>query len=119
MKRILCVDDDPFTCELIKIYLVDAPYELAFAKDLAGSLQLAKSQHFDLYLIDERLPDGSGIDFAREIRTFDSRTPIIFHSASAYAQDIRKGLDAGAQAYITKPSDPDEVVKAIKSIIGT
>jgi DNA-binding response OmpR family regulator len=117
-KRILCVDDHTDTCELIEFYLGDAGYEVIIARGIADSLPLIKKMHFDLYLIDEILRDGTGVELAHRIRAFDSTTPLVFHSASAHARDIRRGLDAGAQAYITKPSDPDEVIKIIKTLIA-
>jgi DNA-binding response OmpR family regulator len=116
--RILCVDDDTDACELIEFYLGDVGYEVVIAKGVADSLLLIKKVHFDLYLIDEILRDGTGTELAHQIRAFDSTTPLVFHSASASARDIRRGLDAGAQTYITKPSDPDEVIEIIKTLIA-
>ncbi|HKX28777.1 MAG TPA: response regulator [Blastocatellia bacterium] len=120
-KRILCVEDDLDACEQIQVSLTLhhlEQYELVFATDLASGIQLAKGLHFDLYLIDDLLPDGAGLDLARWIRTFDSRTPLVIHSASAYAEDVRLGLEVGAQAYLTKPSDPNHIVEVIKTLVS-
>jgi DNA-binding response OmpR family regulator len=114
--RILYVDEDTDACELIEFYLGDAGYEVVIAAGIADSLLLIRKMHFDLYLIDG-LRDGTGLELANQIRAFDSTTPLVFHSASAYARDIRRGLDAGAQTYITKPSDPDDVIKIITYLI--
>lgn len=112
-KRILCVEDDSDTCELVATYLELTGYEVITAHSFAEALEQVRDGHFDLYFIDKLLPDGSGLALAHEIRTLDSETPIIFHSASAYAADIAQGLEAGAQAYITKPSDPNIVLETI------
>ena len=116
-KRILCVDDDPETCYLTQTYLEMEGYEVIIASSAAEGLRLAKSQRFDLYLFDSGLPDEPGVDLAQQIRMFDSATPIIFHSGHAYDADIRKGVNAGAQAYITKPSNPNEVIEVINTLI--
>jgi CheY-like chemotaxis protein len=117
-KRILCVDDDSDNCELVKTYLGLAGYEVITASTISEGLRLAQEQHFDLYLIELRFPEGSGADLARRIHSFDPKTPLVFHSASAYAQDIQEGMDAGAQAYITKPSDPLAVIEIVKNLIN-
>jgi DNA-binding response OmpR family regulator len=117
-KRILCVDDDIDTCELTQ-FILGKDYELTFANSVADGLHLASIERFDLYIIDERLPDGSGADLTRQIRTFDAKKPLIFHTASAYDDDIRRGMEAGAQAYIIKPSIPSELIETVKALIVT
>ena len=117
-KRILCVEDNTEDCELLKIYLELEDFEVVFARTMAEGFSKAKSDRFDLHLIDEHLPDGLGTDLTRQIRVLDSTTPIVFYSARAYESDIQRGLDAGAQAYITKPSDPNQVLEIIKTLIA-
>jgi DNA-binding response OmpR family regulator len=117
-RRILCVEDNAEDCELLKTYLELEDYEVVFAHTMADGFHKAKSERFNLYLIDERLPDGLGSTLTRQIRVFDSKTPLIFYSASAYESDIQRGLDAGAQVYITKPSDPNQVIEVIKTLIA-
>ena len=116
-KRILCVEDNAEDCDLLKTYLELEDYEVVFAHTGTEGFRMAKSERFDLHLIDECLPDGLGTDLTREIRVFDSTTPIVFYSASAYESDIQRGLDAGAQIYITKPCDPNHVIEIIKTLV--
>jgi DNA-binding response OmpR family regulator len=116
--RILCIDDDLEACDLVKTYLGLEGFEVVLAYTLAEGLSKAKAESFDLYLINERLPDGSGVDLAHQIRDVDLETPIVFLSASAYAGDIQRGLDAGAQAYITKPAAPETVIETLRNLIA-
>jgi DNA-binding response OmpR family regulator len=117
-KRVLCVEDNPDDCDLIKTYLGWEDIEVVFAGTSAEGLLKAKTDRFDLFLIDEALPDGSGVDLTLQIRDFDTTTPILFHSAHCYASSIEKAFQAGAQQYIKKPSVPDDVVRIIKTHLG-
>lgn len=114
-KRVLCVEDNPDDCDLIKTYLGWENIEVVFAGTSAEGLFKAKSERFDLYLIDETLPDGSGTDLTLQIRDFDKATPILFHSAYGYAPVIEKAIRAGAQQYIKKEGNMDDVVRTIKT----
>jgi DNA-binding response OmpR family regulator len=88
-------------------------YSLAFARDFDEGLRLAWRRCFDLYILDNWLPDGSGIGLCRLIREFDPRTPILFYSAAAYARDIWEALRAGAQEYLVKPVSPDSLAQTV------
>ena len=113
-KRILYVDDDVDMVEVIKLFLSD--YEVSSAYTLPEGLHLARIQYFDLYLLDNWLADESGIELCRLIRQFDSNTPIIFISAAAYEHDMLEAMMAGAQAYLKKPVDLDQLAGIIRSL---
>jgi len=76
-----------------------------------------QDQPFDLYLLDLWLPDGIGLELARAIREVDNETPIVFFSAAAYETDRFEAMQAGAQAYLTKPAKPSELCRVISSLI--
>jgi two-component system OmpR family response regulator len=88
-------------------------YDVPVARTCADALKLAEAEGFDLYLLDHRLPDGSGIELCREIRAFDSRTPILFCSAAAREADRQAALAAGAQGYLIKPISLEELDSAV------
>ncbi|HWO02821.1 MAG TPA: response regulator [Blastocatellia bacterium] len=117
--RILCAENYEDTREYLVIWLGRAGYEVTTSDTVAECVELAASRHFHLYLIGERFPDGSGFDLVEKIRSFDGQTPLVFHSALAYPKDIERGLKAGAQAYITKPSDPEHLMETIRLLIDT
>jgi two-component system, OmpR family, response regulator RegX3 len=93
-------------------------YEVASAQTIATALELARQQKFNLFLLDSRLPDGSGINLCKKIRQFDARTPIVFFSADAYDSDKSTALEAGAQGYLTKPARLGELCDLISSLIA-
>ena len=99
--RILCVDDHDDTCEMIATILSD--YQVRTATNANQGLFLARTELFNLYLLDNWLPDMSGVELCREIRAFDANTPIIFCSGAAYDSDRQEALAAGAQVYLVKP----------------
>ncbi|HYY57772.1 MAG TPA: response regulator [Pyrinomonadaceae bacterium] len=110
-SRILFIDDHADTCYMVKAWLGLANYEVATAQSMARGLQLARSEPFDLYLLDTRLPDGSGRELCEKIREFDRTTPIIFYSGDAPDQ-LDSALECGAQDYVMKP-ELDGLQKAI------
>jgi DNA-binding response OmpR family regulator len=69
-------------------------------------------------MIDNWLAEGSGVMLCRYVRVFDQDTPILFHSAAAYESDIREALEAGAQEYVTKPADPELLLRTIRALMG-
>ena len=115
--RILCTEDNADTRELLIVLLRTAGYEVVCADSAEQSLMMAKSQPFDLYLIDNWLPDSSGSSLTKWIREFDQITPILFYSGAAYDSDLRQALNAGASAYLVKPADNDELLSEIDRLI--
>jgi len=102
-KYILLVEDRPDHFELLALYLQE--YRLVRARNFAEGLRFATEKYFDLYILDNWLPDGTGIDLCQLIRKFDPHTPILFCSAVVDEPNIQNGLSAGAQAYFVKPID--------------
>jgi DNA-binding response OmpR family regulator len=100
--RILFVDDHEDTRFMVKLWLGNSNYEVATAESIASGLELAQSEPFDLYLLDTRLPDGSGKELCEKIREFDSTTPIIFYSGETPEQ-LHSAMKCGAQDWVMKP----------------
>jgi DNA-binding response OmpR family regulator len=114
---ILYVEDHEDTRDLVKLILEGQDYVVATSATVANALNLAKSQRFDLYLLDSHLPDGTGLDFCRQLRGFDFLTPILFYSAAAYEVDKQSAFDCGAQGYLTKPTSSEDLCALVKSLI--
>jgi DNA-binding response OmpR family regulator len=114
-RRILFVEDHKETREIAAFNLEE--YTLIFACDFDEGLRLARCGYFDLYILDNWLPDKSGVELCRAIREFDPDTPILFYSAAAYARDIEEALRARAQAYLVKPFIPDELRQTVGRLI--
>lgn len=115
-KMILCVEDDRDTCELLQILLTD--WKTDFAHRLSDAFAMLENSRFDLYILDNWLPDGSGIDLCRRIRSIDEAAPIIFTSAVGNKSEIKKAKDAGAVEYLVKPYDPGNLQKIVKELLS-
>ena len=115
-RRILLVEDEEDARELMSVTLAD--YTLVCACDMDEGLRLAYLRYFDLYILDNWLPDGDGVELCRLIREFDPHTPVLFCSAAAYVRDIREATLAGAQEYLVKPIIPDEIRQSVAQLIA-
>ena len=116
-KHILCADDHEDTRTMMACWLDLCGYEVTTAGSLAETLPLTERGGFDLLILDGWYHDGLGVNLCKQIRTFDTRTPIVFLSALAYPPEIKKGLESGAQAYITKPFEFDVLEQTIEKFI--
>ena len=114
-KRILCIEDDADTCELLTTWLGLSECVVISTSTMATGVELARKQSFDLYLVDSRLPDGNGEEVCRRIRSFDSLTPILFWSAD---DERRAAYAAGAQAFVAKPIDPLSFMQTIDDLLA-
>ena len=110
-KRILLVEDEEDAREIAALSLEE--YTLICAGAFGDGLRLARQRYFDLYIIDNWLPDGYGAELCRAIREFDPHNPILFYSACAYARDLQGAYSAGAQAYLIKPVSMDDIAQAV------
>ena len=104
-QRILCVDRDHDSCQMMRAVLGLVGYEVYSVGSVAAGLRLARSQHFDCFLLDYAFPDGTGIEFCQQIRASGSDVPVIFCSAYRRKADHQQAIEAGAQAYFVKPVD--------------
>jgi DNA-binding response OmpR family regulator len=117
-RRILYVEDDIDSREMLALTLRNVGYEIKTATSMTGALSLAKLEPFDLYILENRFVDGSGVELCRKIRAFDSLTPIIFYSSSAYPADIEAGIAAGAQNYLTKPLGIYTIIQTVAELFA-
>ena len=116
-KHILCVEDDEDSAGLMTALFELLNYRVAIASTSAEALRLSQNERFDLYLLDSWLPDGTGTELCQQIRSFDPVTPILFLSADAYPQTQADAFRAGAQAYLTKPVEPDVLKEMVRWLL--
>ncbi|MEN3330690.1 MAG: hypothetical protein V7641_55 [Blastocatellia bacterium] len=121
MKEVQChilfVEDNLDTQEIVSMFLQIEGYRVTIAQTAAEALRLATTQTFNLYLLDNRLPDESGIALCKQLRATDPHTPIIFYSAKAYETDKQQALAAGAQGYLTKPCNLGELEQTVAAFL--
>lgn len=101
--RILYADDDADTRHMITTMLEFSDIKVTTTGTITEAWQLAQIEHFDLFLLDRRFPDGCGLELCRRLRGHAPHTPILFYSGYAYETDVQNGLEAGANAYLIKP----------------
>jgi CheY-like chemotaxis protein len=111
--RILFIDDDRDTCEMMRTLLGGAGYDAVSAMTVTEGLRLAKTDRFDIILLDWYFPDGTGIELCQMIRTFDERIPIFFYTGVAQETDIDKAIRAGAQGCFIKPVDVRSLLQTV------
>jgi len=93
-------------------------YDFKAVNTIAAAESLIKLQHFDLYVLDNWLPDGTGVELCEKIRQSGSRSPIVFTSAIAQRRDIDLAMAAGANRYLVKPYEPDTLVQTVKELLN-
>jgi DNA-binding response OmpR family regulator len=116
--RILCTEDDADTRELISFVLGSSNCEVVTTETPALAIELARATRFDLYLLDNWVPGMSGTDLCSELRRFDSETPILFYSGAGYEKDKTAAYASGAQGYLVKPVDNDELIAEVFRLVS-
>jgi len=101
--RILYVDPNTDCCEMLSTLLKDSRIETQFASSAAQALSAMQAQRFDMYLLEAWLPGINGFELCGRMREADPETPILFYSSAAYDADKVRGLEAGANDYVSKP----------------
>lgn len=111
---VLIVDDDESTLRVLELLLARAGYEVVRALSAEDGLRKAYRFQPDIVLLDVNMPQMDGWEMCRRLRDM-SDVPILFLSAYASSEDIVRGLDLGADDYISKPYDPQELLARIKA----
>ncbi|MDG3440917.1 response regulator [Nitrospirillum amazonense] len=114
--HILVVDDDDRLREALRRYLSQNGFIVSAAADAAAARRMLASLHFDLMVLDVRMPGESGLQLTRSLRA-DGGLPILLLTANGQPDDRIAGLEAGADDYLPKPFEPRELVLRITSIL--
>jgi DNA-binding response OmpR family regulator len=115
-KKILVVDDEKKLVDIVKAYLERDGYRVIVAYDGRLALQMARSESPDLIILDLMLPEVSGWDVCRTLRT-ESNVPIIMLTALGDDSDKILGLELGADDYVVKPFNPKELVSRVRAVL--
>lgn len=116
MNKVLIVDDEKRMLDLIALYLKHHNYICEKAKGANEALSLIKYETFDIVLLDIMMPEMDGWELCQKIRRF-SDVPIIMLTARDQREDIVKGLQLGADDYITKPFNEDELIARMSALL--
>jgi DNA-binding response OmpR family regulator len=115
--RVLFLDADADTRELLNLALAEEGYEIVVGSTVAEGLRLARSQSFDLILLDWYFRDGTGLEMCEAIRRFDTCTPVFFYTGMADNLHIRHALRVGAQGCLIKPVSMDILLKTVAACV--
>jgi two-component system alkaline phosphatase synthesis response regulator PhoP len=115
-KKVLVVDDDVKTVELVKLYLVRDGYRVITAYDGVEALRMARENHPDLIVLDLMLPHIDGLEVCRILRA-ESDVPIIMLTALTTDDDRLTGLNLGADDYVSKPFSPRELAARVRAVL--
>jgi two-component system alkaline phosphatase synthesis response regulator PhoP len=120
-KKILIVDDQSFIRTLLEFTLerlADQGVELLVAADGEKALELALRENPELILLDVAMPNLDGYEVCERVRASGSNAYVIMLTARGQAKDHQRGVDVGANEYITKPFNPDYILKQAVNILG-
>ena len=115
-KKILVVDDEKKIVDIVKAYLEREGYKVVVAYDGRLALHMARTQSPDLIVLDLMLPEVSGWDVCRTLRT-ESNVPIIMLTARDDDSDKIVGLELGADDYVVKPFNPKELMSRVRAVL--
>ena len=115
MIKILLLEDDPNLAKSLIKYLQRHDYEVDWAKQGEEAIDLSYENSYDLYLFDVNVPLVNGIDVLTGLRDAEDNTPTIIISAQIDIDSMSKGFTAGADDYVKKPFDPEELLLRIKA----
>jgi len=117
VERILLLEDDEVLAQTLREILVDEGFAVDLVKDGESAFEATFETPYDLYLLDVNVPLVSGFDFLSELRQSGDATPAIFVTALRDIGSLSRGFDAGADDYVKKPFEMDELLVRIKAMM--
>ena len=116
--RVLYVDGHEDSREMLSTLLGTSRIEAKAVATAGDALSLIREERFHMYLLEAWLPDLDGFELCRRLRARDPHTPILFFSGAGYEADKKRGLEAGANAYVIKP-DIDSLLGSINRFVSS
>ena len=115
--RVLCVDDHRDTSDMLQMLLAEEDYEVHTAATMLEACNMSLSSQYDLYVLDKRLPDGTGIQLCETLQKLTPNVPCIFYTGDAYEVHRHEALQAGAAAFVAKP-DIEGLIDAVHQLLS-
>lgn len=118
--QLLLVDDEPGLREAVQAYLQDSGFVVRVARDATEGLEMAQQLTPDLVISDIMMPKVDGYQFLKQLREDDrfKALPVVFLTAKGMTMDRIQGYQAGCDAYLPKPFDPDELVAIVENLLN-
>jgi two-component system response regulator HydG len=118
-NKVLVVDDDNGVCRIVERMLSDEQYQVQTSQSVADALRVIEQKPFDAYVMDYKLPDGSGLDVAERIRSKGSEVPIILMSGYDTTFVASRAEKLNIFDFLQKPFSRDMICNALKKAIGS
>jgi CheY-like chemotaxis protein len=115
--RVLCVDDHRDTSDMLQMLLSEEDYDVHTAGTMEAACDMAVKTRYDLYVLDKRLPDGTGLQLCETLQRLSPSVPCIFYTGDAYEIHRREAFAAGAAAFVAKP-DIDGLINAVHHLLS-
>ena len=115
--RVLCVDDHRDTSEMLQMLLAEENYVVQTAATMEEACEMASHTEYDLFVLDKRLPDGTGVELCEKLMTIQPNVQCIFYTGDAYEVHRREAFAAGAAAFVAKP-DIEGLIKAVHKLLA-
>jgi DNA-binding response OmpR family regulator len=119
IRKVLVVDDDPNVFELVQLYVASNDVEVMQALDAYAGLDLALRERPDVIVLDVMMPGMDGLEMCRALRDIPevADTPVIILSAKVKPEDIEAGYQSGADDYVTKPFEPEDLARVVEDMM--
>lgn len=117
MPTILIVDDNPKICRLLEVFLKMEGFDVLLADDGLKAIPLLESHIVDLIIADIMMPNLDGYELIKELRENQNQIPVLIVTAKSTFADKKQGFDLGADDYMTKPIDLEEMLLRIKALL--
>ena len=115
--RVLCVDDHRDTSDMLQMLLSEEDYQVHTAATVEEACRMASKTQYDLYVLDKRLPDGTGMELCETLLKISPTVPCIFYTGDAYEIHRREAFNAGAAAFVAKP-DIEGLINAVHQLLA-
>ena len=115
--RVLCVDDHRDTSEMLQMLLSEEDYRVDVAGTVEEACRMSETTQYDLYVLDKRLPDGTGVELCETLLKISPTVPCIFYTGDAYEIHRREAFAAGAAAFVAKP-DVEGLINAVHQLLS-
>lgn len=114
---ILCVESYADTLELLTVIFEEKGYDVTACGSMNDCLPLVYKSNFDAIVLDNLIGGIKSLDVSRKIREYDKKIPIVFFSAEVRKKEIEKAMETGANAYLIKPADFDDLINTVTKLI--
>jgi DNA-binding NtrC family response regulator len=119
ISNVLVVDDDNAVCRIVRWMLSKEPYQVQTGQSVADAFQAIEKKPFDTYVLDYKLPDGTGLDVAERIRSKGSEAPIILISCDNASSVVSRAEKFRIFDFLQKPFSRETICNAVKKAIGS